>query len=97
MNWTDKDLGQFSNKGIDKEQVEKQINNFKKGFPFMEITKAATVGDGLLLLDEEQIEKYIRKYNYESTKLKVIKFVPASGAASRMFKQLFELQDAAYA
>ncbi|RLD62120.1 MAG: DUF4301 domain-containing protein [Bacteroidetes bacterium] len=90
--WTDKDLKQFSNKGIAKEQVEKQISNFKKGFPYMEITKAAMVGDGLLRLDEEQIEKYIRKYNYESTKQKVVKFVPASGAASRMFKQLFEIE-----
>jgi len=93
MSWTDNDLQQFNNKGIDKEQVGKQIVNFQKGFPFMEITKPATVGDGLLRLDEEQVEKYIRKYNYESTKLKVIKFVPASGAASRMFKVLFELNE----
>lgn len=91
MNWTDKDLKQFTEKGINAEQVNKQIDNFKRGFPFMEITKPATVGDGLLRLVEEQVEKYIRKYNYESAKLKIIKFVPASGAASRMFKALFEL------
>ncbi len=91
MNWTDKDLKQFISKNIDKEQVNKQVSNFQKGFPFMEITKAATVGDGLLRLNDEQIEKYIQKYNYESTKLKILKFVPASGAASRMFKALFEL------
>ncbi|OQX99933.1 MAG: NAD metabolism ATPase/kinase [Bacteroidetes bacterium 4572_117] len=93
MTWTEKDLIQFKSKNIDKEHVDTQINNFKKGFPFMEITKAATVGDGLLQLDEEQVEKYIRKYNYESTKLKIVKFVPASGAASRMFKSLFELNE----
>ncbi|RLD73481.1 MAG: hypothetical protein DRJ10_17780, partial [Bacteroidetes bacterium] len=45
MNWTDKDLKQFISKNIDKEQVNKQVSNFQKGFPFMEITKAATVGD----------------------------------------------------
>ncbi len=93
MNWTENDLQQFKSKNIDAEQVNKQISKFKKGFPFMEITKAATVGNGILRLSDEQLEKYIRKYNYESTKLKIIKFVPASGAASRMFKALFELNE----
>ncbi|MEN8121405.1 MAG: DUF4301 family protein [Bacteroidota bacterium] len=92
MNWTNKDLKQFSDKEINLAQVDKQINNFKKGFPFMEITKPAVIGDGILKLTDEQVEKYIRKYNYESTKLKIVKFIPASGAASRMFKQLFELE-----
>ncbi len=93
MNWTNKDLNQFEKKGISTEQVDKQIDNFIAGFPFMDISKAATIGDGLIKLNEEQLEKYIRKYNYESLQLKIIKFIPASGAASRMFKALFELKE----
>jgi len=92
MNWTEKDLAQFKSKGIDTKLINKQIEGFKAGFPFMDIKKAATVGDGLIRLSDEEIKKYIRKYNYESTKLKILKFVPASGAASRMFKALFELK-----
>jgi len=91
MNWTEQDLQVFKEKGIDKQQVETQIQDFINGFPYMEIIKAATVGDGIIRLSEEEIVQNIRKYNYESRKLKIVKFVPASGAASRMFKALFEL------
>lgn len=92
MIWTEKDLGQFKQKGAGLDLINKQIESFKTGFPYLDIKKPATIGDGLLRLTDEQLEKYIRKYNYESSKLKIMKFVPASGAASRMFKTLFELK-----
>ena len=87
------DFNYFSEKGISPKTVEQQINNFKKGFPFVNITKAATINDGIFKLSEEEIDTYIRLFEETSQKEKTLKFVPASGAASRMFKQLFEFKD----
>ncbi|MCF6241253.1 MAG: DUF4301 family protein [Bacteroidales bacterium] len=91
MNWTAQDIAQLKKKKIRIEQVEEQIDTFNRGFPHLEITDAATLGNGITRLSENEIVQNIRKYNYESRKLKIVKFVPASGAASRMFKGLFEL------
>ncbi|MCF6364630.1 MAG: DUF4301 family protein [Bacteroidales bacterium] len=91
--FTKNDLKQFSEKGISKETVEKQIENFKKGFPYVNIVKVATINDGIIKLKDTDIEKYINLYNKISDDEKIIKFVPASGAASRMFKQLFEFME----
>ncbi len=87
------DLNYFSEKGISPKTVEQQINNFKRGFPFVNITKAATINDGIFKLNENEIDTYIRLFEKTSEKEKMLKFVPASGAASRMFKQLFEFKD----
>ncbi len=91
MNWTEQDIKQLKEKNISIKQAEAQIERFKKGFPYLKITDAATIGRGIIRLSENEIVQNIRKYNFESRKLKIIKFVPASGAASRMFKVLFEL------
>ncbi len=90
MKFTDKDLQLFGTKNISVEQIEEQIQNFKTGFPFMDIIKAATVGDGILRLTEQQKLEYIGEYEKALKNIQVAKFVPASGAASRMFKNLFE-------
>ncbi len=90
MNYSKNDLTQFETKGISLEQIEKQINNFKNGFPYMDIVKAATIGDGLVKPSEQQKNEYIADYEKALKNIQVAKFVPASGAASRMFKDLFE-------
>jgi len=90
MNYSTDDLKLFESKGISLDLIEEQINNFKTGFPFMDIIKAATVGDGILRLSENDKEKYITIYEKALNNIQVAKFVPASGAASRMFKNLFE-------
>ncbi len=92
--WTENDIKQLKSKAISIEQAENQINNFKTGFDFMDIQKPALVGDGLVRLGEQELELKIRKYNYDYKGKKIVKFVPASGAASRMFKTLFEFKDA---
>jgi len=96
MNFVEKDINQFNDKGIDISVVEKQINNFENGFPFLEIVKAATINDGLKKIEEEEIERLIKVYNHYGRQNKIVKFVPASGAASRMFKNLFEFYDNSY-
>ncbi len=89
----DKDLKQFSEKGISKEKVEKQIENFKKGFPYVNIIKPATGLFGIIKLTENDTEKLIKTYETVSNNERIVKFVPASGAASRMFKNLFDYKD----
>ncbi len=88
--FTEKQLQQIKQRGADLKTIEQQIENFKKGFPFLDITKAATIGDGLTLLNKDELEKYVATYESALKSRQVVKFVPASGAASRMFKQLFE-------
>jgi hypothetical protein len=87
---TQKDLEQIKQKGISEELIEKQIDNFKKGFPFAKLTAAATKGHGIQVFEENEINDLAAFYNREMPKYRLLKFVPASGAASRMFKHLFE-------
>jgi len=79
----------LKNQGKDIRKVEEQIQFFVKGFPFMKLDRAATVGDGIKQLSETDIKKSIHFYENSQRDIKIIKFVPASGAASRMFKSLF--------
>jgi len=91
------DLKQFNEKGTTAASVEAQLELIRKGFPFLELDSAASVGNGILTVSEEQSGSYIRTWdNYCTSGHKVTKFVPASGAASRMFKDLFAFLDAEY-
>lgn len=85
---SDKDLQQLKTHGIDKATVEKQIENFREGFPFLNIVKAATINDGILQINDPLLDEYVQEYEQTAPHRKVVKFVPASGAASRMFKAL---------
>lgn len=89
MAFTEKDLKQIEAKGMKLSDVEQQIKNFETGFPFAQIEKAATIGDGIIQVNEAELAAYIDTYHEKSRHLDVYKFVPASGAASRMFKALF--------
>ena len=87
-----KDLAQLSKKGITEIELENQLENFQKGFPYMNLAGAATVGDGIVKLSEVDAEEYAAYFEENSKELSMIKFVPASGAASRMFKDLIDLE-----
>lgn len=94
---TQQDLQQIAAKGIAEEQLQKQMDDFKRGFPFLRLDSAATVGHGILAPTDAEREEYIRQWGaYKAGKHRVTKFVPASGAASRMFKNLFAFLDADY-
>ncbi|MCK4663517.1 MAG: DUF4301 family protein [Bacteroidales bacterium] len=86
-----KDLKQIKKKGIDFPEIETQINNFKNGFPYLEIVAPAIIDNGIIVLNDEEKEKYIKLYDDNLDSKSVVKFVPASGAASRMFRNLFEM------
>ena len=88
--FTQEDLQQIKQHGLTEAQVEQQIENFSQGFPFLPVVRAAGVGDGVLRLDEEALARAEARYEEAAATLRVVKFVPASGAATRMFKELFE-------
>ncbi len=89
ISFEERDLAQFESQGVALNVIEQQIAYFEKGFPFMGITKPATIGDGLRKLSEDESAAYVEAFDQTAAKLQVLKFVPASGAASRMFKALF--------
>jgi hypothetical protein len=87
---TNDDLLQIKEKGITNEQILEQIELFKKGFPFLNVVSPAIPGNGLLRLDKTEVKEYAYYFNKSASGKQIIKFVPASGAATRMFKSLFE-------
>ena len=91
------DLKQIALKGITEEQIETQLEEFKTGFPFLKLEAAAGIGRGILALDDAQCDEYKHKWaEYKAQGKAIVKFVPASGAASRMFKNMFAFLDADY-
>ena len=91
------DQALLSKKGISAEQVAEQLKTFKTGFPFLKIEAAATIGNGVLAPTQQEIDEYLKVWdNYCAEGNAILKFVPASGAASRMFKDLFAFLSAEY-
>ena len=89
--FSEKDKQQIRQRGSELHTVLTQIENFKKGFPFLPVREAASVGNGIIQLNPENLAKRIELYDEKvAGGIKPLKFVPASGAASRMFKALFE-------
>ncbi len=79
--------------GRDIKKIEKQIELFQKGFPFIQLNRPATHNDGIKIITTEGEKKLFTDYDSFIKNLKIAKFVPASGAASRMFKDLFSFQE----
>ena len=89
--FSQKDINQIHSHNIPMRTVLSQLKRFKSGFPFINLKAPATIGSGIIKLSSTEIEELT--YLYEKSILegvKVSKFVPSSGAASRMFKSLFE-------
>lgn len=91
------DLQLLADKGISEKQIEEQLACFVKGFPFLEIAASASVDKGILVVSKEDQATYMDAWDaYLAKNKKIVKFVPASGAASRMFKNLYEFLSAGY-
>ncbi len=91
--FTSKDLAQIQEKGISQSLVEAQIENFKNGFATANIIAAATTKKGITTFGKATLKGYADLYDKAISQEKVVKFVPASGAASRMFKMLFTFME----
>ena len=83
--------------GLTEEAVNHQIDNFRQGFPKTQLVEAATVENGgILRLGDADINRYVAFYNKASRGKKLLKFVPASGAATRMFKDLYSFSSTSF-
>ena len=92
-----KDLEQIERKGISEQQIKKELEEFKTGFPFLKLDAAASIGNGIIATSAEDVKRYTEAWNaYKAEGKKIVKFVPASGAASRMFKNMFAFLTADY-
>ena len=88
--FTEKDLQQIASMGLTPEAVQRQIDNFRNGFPKTQLIDAATVDNGgILRMSDNDIRRYATAYKNLSKGKRLLKFVPASGAATRMFKDLY--------
>ena len=87
--YTDNDIKYFAERGIKVEEINRQLEFYKNGFPYLELVRPAVANDGIRCFSEQEISEFVQKYNADSQEINIVKFVPASGAASRMFKDLF--------
>jgi hypothetical protein len=96
--FTQQDLEVLSKKGISEEKVQAQLSAFATGFPYLTLKSAASLDYGIVSIDDDAAVYYQDLWNkYLAANKQILKFVPASGAASRMFKNLFEFLNASYA
>jgi len=93
---TEKDIEQIEFQGLTLPEFEQQIDRFKKGFNPIKLSEPATPDHGIKILTEDEENRMISVFEHSlSSGLATIKFVPASGAASRMFKNLYSFLDLA--
>lgn len=91
---TQEDKEFLAKKGISEEKLNSQLECFKTGFPWLKLAGAASPGKGITIPSDAEKAEYLKAWDlYLEGDGKVLKFVPASGAASRMFKNLFEYLD----
>ena len=89
MKLSQEDIAQIEKKGITLKQVEDQLATFKRGNKTVTISAAATIGNGILQMDNAAAKKNIAIYEDLKHNFKIVNFIPASGAATRMFKELY--------
>ena len=88
-----KDNKQLEDLNISIEQVERQVSQFKTGFPYSDLVAPATVGKGIIKFSDTEVQELIKQFDDDKEYYDIIKFVPASGAASRMFKNIYSFVD----
>ena len=92
---SDKQL--LAKKNISEDSINEQLACFVKGFNFLDVKASATIQKGIKTLSDSQCMDYVQKWNnYLQKNTTIVLFVPASGAASRMFKDLFVFLSADY-
>ena len=89
----DKDALQLERLGIAPNSLNTQLKNFEEGFDFVDLIAPASIENGIQQVSETKAIELIKKYDHFRDSLDIVKFVPASGAATRMFKSLYESLD----
>jgi len=95
--FSQQDKQQIEARGMTVEQVEHQLKQISHGFPFLKLEAPAAVDEGIKALSDKEKDRYMKiQADYAAEGHRIVKFVPASGAASRMFKNLFAFLSADY-
>lgn len=88
------DIRQIRERGSDPQIIEKQLERFREGFPYARLKAPATAGKGITVFSEAEKREIAASFDNKKGNLDICRFVPASGAATRMFKALYELMEA---
>ena len=91
----EQDQHQIAAQGASEQAIRDQIDTFRRGFPFVQLDRPCTPGDGVTILSQEDAEPLASSYNEAAAAGRVRKFTPASGAASRMFRALLAAHERA--
>jgi len=83
--FTETDLQQISKEGLHPDNIKEQLETFIHGIPFVEVITAASIGNGIELIGKIDQQKLVDLFEEKKENLDLVKFVPASGAATRMF------------
>lgn len=96
--FTEEDLELLEKKGISVEEVTRQVHDIRQGFPYLDIFNTASLSNGIMRVDKEEEARYMEIWEeyLNRDNASVYKMVPASGAASRMFKMLYNFLEADY-
>ena len=92
MDYTKEDLKVFKHRDIKPEQIDRQLANFEKGFDYVDLSEPATIGNGIIRIEAEDEERLNANFDKARQECELLKMVPASGSATRMFKDLFTLK-----
>lgn len=84
--FTPSDIRQIEQHGLTVRQVLRQMDLFRAPQPYLNLKEPCTRGNGITVLTAESAESFARLYERERVHLDCIKFIPASGAATRMFR-----------
>jgi hypothetical protein len=83
------DIEQLKKHGLTPENIHQQLKIFSEGIPFVKILKSGSLGNGIESITKADQNRLIEYYDLNKQKKEIVKFVPASGAATRMFQFLF--------
>ena len=89
MSLSKTDIEQLKKHGLTPENIQQQLKIFSEGIPFVKIVKAGSIGNGIESITKADQNRLIEYYDLNKQKKEIVKFVPASGAATRMFQFLF--------
>ena len=84
------DIAQLKAHQLSEAEIQEQVNTIKRGTQYVQLSRPATVSDGIIRLEPGEQERYIEHYDNKRDALNIMKFVPASGAATRMFKFMYQ-------
>ncbi len=89
MKFSEEDICELSRRGLTVNDLVHQIHRFTRDLQQLRLEHACTAGDGITALSAAECNRLLGVYDSEHSRYVIQKFVPASGAASRMFKHLY--------